>query len=716
MPHHFGCIIAVACLCLAMPLASSQYCDFIEGNVSWSKSTYPEWMKNSTPINETVVWNATDDGPLRASIPLWGLSNLSRVVIGPMVISFRWNCSIESDSIDIIRRDGNIKGSGLFFLIDGKVEDNCTSSNSEYTKEIPEGVHQLTWTLSKKTRDNRDLIGWIDEICITSPIPNCTIDANNWAAANSPATASVPFAGAGAQYHWSVSGGTVEFGNGTQSIIWSYPRAGLTNISVTITRNGTSSSCSKLVNIWECNITAPDNIAPNSTNIASVPDAGSNAGYYWLIEGGAAISGQSERNFTWMAGEGESVLLIATVTINDIPYHCSKTVYTTGECLIIAPEQVVAGTTFEARVDYSGQWGTPEWSIDGERVYPREDPDRITWTADWPGQVVISIAIPGTDIRCNKTVEVLPNCNITAPKAACAWQPNLEASVRDAGPGASYSWGVSGGELLRGQGTSLIEWKAGRGEADNISVEVRANGAVNNGTWRIPINQSCVYLTYCDDLQREIKNNTKLVISCEDCEGNQSYRGRLSIEYIHDLIITSESSDCNVSFDGDGRYATIEIGNSSDIHIFGASLYNMSGSGIYAENCSSCNISETDISVGHDACGINLVDCGNNNIQKVATIGINNSSGIRLWGSNDTEIGDCNIDNAVEICNRDSYRTNIINSIDETDIIRLIINNEINYCYLETGCHYCTQGGYEMARDMEFHCNEMENVQVCQTN
>ncbi|MBN1324340.1 MAG: right-handed parallel beta-helix repeat-containing protein [Methanotrichaceae archaeon] len=583
----------------------------------------------------------------------------------------------------------------MFFLIDGEVKAECTSSNGEYIDEIPEGVHKLTWTLSKKTGDNGGITGWINKICITSPTPNCTIEANEWEVVSHPATASVPFAGAGAQYSWSIAGGTVESGNGTPSITWSYPRAGLANISVTITRNGTSSSCSKLVNVWECSITAPDNAAPNSINTASVPEAGSDAGYYWLIEGGAAISGQTERNFTWRAGEGESVVLIATVTINGIPYHCSKTVYTTGECRIIAPEQVVAGTTFEARLDYSGQWGTLEWSIDGDRIPAGQGTNRITWAADWPGQMVISVTIPRTNIRCSKTVTVLPNCNITAPKAACALQPNLTAKVKNAGPGASYTWSISGGEPLRGQGTPRIEWKAGRREADTISVDVRANETVNNGTWSVPINQSCVYLTYCDDLQGEIesaKDPMEIILTCEPC-GSQSAYGPIEIEGKDNLTIRSK---CMAKIDGNDAYAAVTLGNSSNVLLDSLDITHSKGSGLYAEVCPFVEMVGMNITLRGEKNqmisstsihrGLQLIRCNDSIISNSnITVGPKlKLSGIFIIGSLNVSISNTRIESpntsAIHVKNSDGICIN--NSLDDDDMFNEVKGQSNILCCL----------------------------------
>ena len=151
--------------------------------------------------------------------------------------------------------------------------------------------------------------------------PSCALTVPTAVCAQSTGnTASVPNAGVGATYNWTVTGqGSLTGGNNTRSITWSALSAGTATVGVTVT-NGYACQCanSTLVTVWalpSCTITAPAQICAEATgNLASVPNAGVGATYNWNITGGTITAGQGTREITWTAGSGPTANIGVTVT------------------------------------------------------------------------------------------------------------------------------------------------------------------------------------------------------------------------------------------------------------------------------------------------------------------------------------------------------------------------------------------------------------------
>jgi uncharacterized repeat protein (TIGR01451 family) len=90
------------------------------------------------------------------------------------------------------------------------------------------------------------------QIVVTvNPLPDCTITAPSVVAANSTGnSASVADAGAGATYDWTVTGGTITNGQGTNSITWTAGAGPTVNIGVTVTSAaGCSATCQATVSV-----------------------------------------------------------------------------------------------------------------------------------------------------------------------------------------------------------------------------------------------------------------------------------------------------------------------------------------------------------------------------------------------------------------------------------------------------------------------------------
>jgi hypothetical protein len=154
-------------------------------------------------------------------------------------------------------------------------------------------------------------------LVVTCP-PDATISVPPWVCAGSTAnTATVPDAGPGATYAWTISGnGTITYGQTGNSVAFTAGASGSFALSCTVTTaagcaSGGSQNKSVLINpLPDATITAPSAVLYNSTgNVASVPDAGVQATYEWTISGGTITSGQTGRTATFTAGASGVVTL-----------------------------------------------------------------------------------------------------------------------------------------------------------------------------------------------------------------------------------------------------------------------------------------------------------------------------------------------------------------------------------------------------------------------
>ncbi|MBN1322883.1 MAG: hypothetical protein JW986_02625 [Methanotrichaceae archaeon] len=80
------------------------------------------------------------------------------------------------------------------------------------------------------------------------------------------------------------------------------------------------------------------------------------------------------------------------------------------------------------------------------------------------------VSVDGFKAECEKAIEVY-RCAISSPGIVRSGS-RYNASVADAGSGATYEWTVSGGSILSGQGTREIEWRCDRVMRTSIGVNV----------------------------------------------------------------------------------------------------------------------------------------------------------------------------------------------------------------------------------------------------
>jgi hypothetical protein len=126
-----------------------------------------------------------------------------------------------------------------------------------------------------------------------------------------------------------------------------------------------------------------------------------------------------------------------------------------------------------------------------------QNPSRLNATPSMSGTYTLTVTNATGTIDSSTTnviVNPLPDSTITAPSAVCAESTGHTASVPDAGPGASYSWSVTGQGIITGvSNTRTIAWNASDAGTATISVIVTSVwGCVSTSTINVTVNPELV--------------------------------------------------------------------------------------------------------------------------------------------------------------------------------------------------------------------------------
>jgi len=258
--------------------------------------------------------------------------------------------------------------------------------------------------------------------------PDCTITAEDEVCdGTSGHIASVPDAGVGATYAWTVTGGTIFAGQGTSSITYTATDPSSVTIDITVTDgNGCDSTCQKIVTVNanpDCTITAASTVCANATGIvAMVPDSGLGATYDWTVTGGLITAGAGTNSITYTAGTGPTVTIDITVTDgNGCVSTCQEIIAVAApDCTITAEDEVCDGTSGHvATVPDAGVGATYTWTVTGGTIDSGQGTLSLSYTAGAGPTVTIDVTVvagDSCDSTCQKIVTV--NANPTADAGA----------------------------------------------------------------------------------------------------------------------------------------------------------------------------------------------------------------------------------------------------------------------------------------------------------
>ena len=285
-------------------------------------------------------------------------------------------------------------------------------------------------------------------------------------------TASVPDAGDGASYGWTISGGAITAGSQTNSITYTVGASGTVVLACAVT-NGFgcySNASSASVIVSAAVTTTAGNGGPYCAGATISLTAAGDAGdtYSWIGPGGftssaqnptiasAAIANAGDYTVTRTTACGTSAPSTTTVTVNPVPGSS-----------ISASASVCGGSSGNtASVPSAGAGSSYGWTISGGSITAGSGTAAITYTADASGTVTLGCAVTNSSGCCSiatlpVTIVTSPDATITTAGSTYSGSTNNVASVPDAGAGAAYAWTISGGSITAGSGTRTISFTAG---------------------------------------------------------------------------------------------------------------------------------------------------------------------------------------------------------------------------------------------------------------
>jgi hypothetical protein len=269
-------------------------------------------------------------------------------------------------------------------------------------------------------------------------IPSATITAPTASCQNRTGlAASVPNAGAGATYSWTITNGTITSGAGTNAVVFSVGTASPVQLDVTVTRNGCSKFGSATLSV---------------TPVATATVSGSSAicaGTSTTLQ--AALTGVAPWNVHWSDGVTQSGVMASPATRSVSPaasttYSVTSVSDATGctgtasgladivvkpaPTALIAPAvaQVCPGSTGNvASTPDAGAGATYVWTVANGTVTSGAGTRQITFTAGAAGNVTLAVTTTSSN-GCTATdtrawpILPLPTAALSGPTLACSGQ------------------------------------------------------------------------------------------------------------------------------------------------------------------------------------------------------------------------------------------------------------------------------------------------------
>ncbi len=337
-----------------------------------------------------------------------------------------------------------------------------------------------------------------------NPLPSVAIASPaDFCAGATGLTASVPDAGAGATYAWTIAGGTFG-GSTTTSAVLFTPTGPTVTLGVTVTLATTCTASSiRVVSLSP----APSGVVSGGGTVCSGSDA--------TIQ--VALTGTAPYRLTWSDGVVQSGLAstpaqrtvwpttLTTYSVTSVQDAvCSGTASGSATFDVVAAPSAVmtspntticpgGSATLTVRLDGEGPY-TVTWS-DG-LVETVADPEltRTVSPAATREYAIGSVrngtcSVPGVG---STFVVVFPDPSasvISVPSEVCADAAGLTATVPDSGAGTTYAWSITNGMIEAGQGTPALSWTAGQAGEAVLSVKIRvAAGCEVSGSTRVPVN------------------------------------------------------------------------------------------------------------------------------------------------------------------------------------------------------------------------------------
>ena len=294
----------------------------------------------------------------------------------------------------------------------------------------------------------------------------------------------------GQSYVWTVVGGTIMTGAGTNAITVNWTAQGTQTVSVKISTVGTN--CEKTLNL---NVVVEDQPNPSiaGPNVVCTGDIATYSvgavpghSYLWSLSGGGSFTSgtvAATASIEWTTAGTHTI----TLKEDNATGHCTKTTtlnvtvnQTPVQTSITGLETVCNGSVQPYSVTAIGGQ-TYTWNVTGGTITSGVGTNAITvqWTAEGLQNVKVTIKTIGTNCQTilskNVTVEYQPAPSITGDANVCT---DTEVTYSTpAVPGSTYQWTVTGGTFTSGttSPTATVKWTTAGSQTITVT-EKNASG------------------------------------------------------------------------------------------------------------------------------------------------------------------------------------------------------------------------------------------------
>ncbi|TAG94408.1 MAG: hypothetical protein EAZ20_00920, partial [Bacteroidetes bacterium] len=325
-----------------------------------------------------------------------------------------------------------------------------------------------------------------------NPLPPTTITGTLSVCEASAQSYSVT-AQAGVTYLWTITGGTISSGQGTNnvSLIWGTAGTGIVSVVQTITATGCNSTANAniVINPKPIPIITPTTSAcVGSTVTYSTPN---NAGstYSWTVTGGTPTSGTGNSiAVTW--GTGAS----GTLNVNEVitATGCTASAIPVTISLNPLPNPTITGSLSacqNALRTYSvvnNVGNSYLWAVTGGTITTGQGTNQvdITWGTGGSGTLQVTETITASTCSASKIINVTINTNptptFTGSNSVCANDIKNYAGTITAGN--TINWVITGGTITSGQGTSNVSVTWGTAGAGTLTLNETNGTTTCTGT------------------------------------------------------------------------------------------------------------------------------------------------------------------------------------------------------------------------------------------
>jgi hypothetical protein len=331
------------------------------------------------------------------------------------------------------------------------------------------GTLQLTQTITATT------------CAVTTAFYNVTKNPNPTPVISGPATVCASDAGdvyattnvVGNSYSWTVSGGTITAGAGTNSITvtWGSGASGTVQLTETVTATGCATATANY-NVTINPLPTPvisglNAVCANQAGVVySTPNVGGHT-YVWAITGGSITAGAGTNSITvtWGAAGAGTLQLTQTITattcaVTTAFYNVTKNPNPTP--VISGPATVCASDAGDVYSTTNVVGNSYSWTVSGGTITAGAGTNSITvtWGSGASGTVQLTETVTATGCATatanyNVTINPLPTPVISGLNAVCANQAGVVYSTPNVG-GHTYVWAITGGSITAGAGTNSI--------------------------------------------------------------------------------------------------------------------------------------------------------------------------------------------------------------------------------------------------------------------